>query len=74
MRTTVLFLACLFVSACSGPPPSPEQRAATDINPSGRPNVGPQLYQSQPLSTTNGFDPLYCHIEGPGTVCQRQTQ
>ena len=74
MRIIAAVLACLLVCACAGPPPSQEQRAATDLNPSGRPYVGPKLYQPQALSSTNGFDPLYCHPEGPGTVCKRQAE
>ena len=63
------------VAGCSGPPPSAEQKAATNLNPSGRPYVGPRLYQPQlPPNSANAFSPLYCQNQGQGTVCARQAQ
>ncbi len=65
--------AASMLAACSGPPPSAEQRAATDLNPSGRPVQAPSQYQPQlPPNSANAFSPLYCQNQGPGTVCARQ--
>ena len=64
--------ALVLLAGCSGPPPSAEQRSATDLNPSGRPYVGPPgIRSSFPPADTNTFDPLLCHPEGQGTVCNR---
>ena len=72
-RVGLVVVACAALAACSGAPPSAEQRAATDLNPSGRPVQAPSLYQPQrPPNSANAFNPLYCHSEGPGTVCERQ--
>ena len=69
----VLPFACaLMLAACSGTP-SAEQRAAAnnDLNPSGRPYVGPPgTLASTPPADTN-LTPLYCHPEGLGAVCAR---
>ena len=70
MRT--IMLVALLLAGCSGPPPSAEQRRATNLNPSGRPYDGPPgIRSSFPPGDTNTFDPLYCHPEGPGSVCRR---
>ncbi len=61
------------LSACSGRPPSAEQRAAAqdELNPSGRPYKGPAgTLSSMPPSDSN-FTPLFCHQEQQGTVCTR---
>ncbi len=61
------------LGACSGRPPSAEQRAAAqdELNPSGRPYEGPAgILSSTPPADTN-FTPLYCHLEQQGTVCTR---
>ena len=69
----LLIASTLLLSACSGAPPGADQRRATgdDLNPSGRPYVGPPgTLASFPPADTN-FDPLFCRQEGPGTVCSR---
>ena len=72
-RAVLLVVSLFWLSGCSGLPPDAQQRAATDLNPSGRPYNGPQIYQPQsPPNSTNAFDPLYCHPEQSGTVCTRQ--
>ena len=61
------------LGACSGRPPSAEQRAAAqdELNPSGRPYRGPAgILSSAPPADTN-FTPLYCRLEQQGTVCTR---
>lgn len=63
--------ACLLLLAGCDRPVSPEQRAATDLNPSGRPVPGPRLYDGYAPGTANAFRPLYCHLEGPGATCSR---
>ena len=77
MRAHALFLPLCLVALAScagGRPPSPEQRAAAadDLNPSGRPYAGPQVRSSFPPADSS-LTPLYCHVEGPGTVCTRNT-
>ena len=70
-RIAVL-LALATLAGCNGPPPSAEQRHATDLNPSGRPYVGPPgIRSSFPPGDVNTFDPLTCHLEGQGEVCGR---
>ena len=65
-------LALAVLAGCSGPPPSAEQRSATNLNPSGRPYPGPPgIRSSFPPADINTTDPLVCHPEGPGTVCSR---
>ena len=67
-------LCLLALASCvAGRPPSPEQRAAAgdDLNPSGRPYAGPAPLRSSFPPADNSFTPLYCHIEGPGSVCTR---
>ena len=60
----------VLLAACSAKP-SAEQRAATDLNPSGRPYAGPPgVLASTPPADTN-FNRLYCHPEGQGTSCAR---
>ena len=61
------------LGACSGRPPSADQRAAAqdELNPSGRPYRGPPgTLSSMPPADTN-FTPLFCHQEQQGTVCTR---
>ena len=74
MRLAAALIPTFLLAACSGEPPSAEQRAATNLNPSGRPVQAPELYQPQrPPNGTNAFNPLYCHLEGPGVVCTRRS-
>ncbi len=73
IHTVLLVASALMLAACSGAPPSAEQHAAAqdDLNPSGRPYVGPpSTLASTPPADTN-FTPLYCHPEGLGTTCSR---
>ncbi len=66
--------ALLALAACNGVP-SPEQRAANDLNPSGRPLVGPSITRvTTPPGDINTFNPVNCRIEGQGTTCQRSDQ
>ena len=60
----------LALTACAGRPPSADQRRATDLNPSGRPYDGPRTMALTPPVDTN-YNRLYCHPEGPGSVCSR---
>ncbi len=72
----IVALSSIALASCAGgPPPSPEQRAAAvdDLNPSGRPYVGPTPLRSSFPPADNSFAPLDCHIEGPGAVCSRGT-
>jgi hypothetical protein len=69
----ILMGALGWLAGCSGAAPDAAQRRATNLNPSGRPYTGPQLYQPQSRGNANGaFNPLYCHPEDAGTVCTRQ--
>ena len=62
------------LAGCNGPPPSAEQRNATNLNPSGRPYPGPPgIRSSFPPADINTSDPLVCHPEGPGAVCSRSS-
>ena len=71
-RRCAALLALAALAGCSGPPPSAEQRNATNLNPSGRPYPGPPgIRSSFPPADINTNDPLVCHPEGPGTVCSR---
>jgi len=70
-KLVVPVLVSSLLAGCSGQPPSAEQRNATDLNPSGRPYVGPRgVMSSMPPADTNP-DRLFCHPEGPGTTCSR---
>lgn len=69
MKRLALLLPLL--AACSGTPPTPEQRAATDLNPSGRPYTGPTLRASFPPADPDVSNPILCHPEGPGLECAR---
>ena len=72
----IITLCSVALAACAGgQPPSPEQRAAAadDLNPSGRPYVGPAPLRSSFPPADTSFTPLDCRIEGPGTVCARST-
>ena len=71
----LLIASSVLLAACSGVAPSADQRraAADDLNPSGRPYVGPRgTLASAPPADTN-FTPLYCHQDGQGTVCSRNS-
>ena len=73
MRRTGIWLAtALLLAACSGKPgPRPSAGVDTDLDPSGRPYVGPPgTLASTPPADTN-VDRLYCRQEGPGRVCSR---
>ena len=63
----------LVQAACSGLPPPARPQAATDdaLNPSGRPYDGPRGVLSSNPPADNNAAGLYCHPEGPGTVCAR---
>lgn len=65
-------LAAAALAGCDGTPPTAEQHAATDLNPSGRPYVGPPgIRSSFPPSDVNTFNPVVCHLQGEGSVCAR---
>ncbi len=65
-------IAVLGLAACDGRVPSPEQRASNDLNQSGRPYVGPAITRvTTPPGDINTLDPLNCHPEGQGSVCDR---
>jgi hypothetical protein len=74
MRMMSLILVSL-LSACTGAPPTAAQRAAAqdDLNPSGRPYVGPPGIVSSAPPADPSFSPLRCHPEGPGEVCNRDS-
>ena len=61
------------LACCSGAPPG--ARAApgvdTDLQPNGRPYVGPATVTSAPPAD-NSDSRLYCHPEGVGSACSRQ--
>ena len=73
MRSALAITIALALCACSGAPPTAEQRAAAadDLNPSGRPYDGPRGVRSSFPPADTSFSPLNCHIEGPGEVCAR---
>lgn len=75
MRRWMIGLAwsALTLTACSGPPPSADQRRAVndDLNPSGRLYDGPRGVPISNPPADNGEQRLTCHPEGPGTVCDR---
>ena len=73
IRSILLAASALLLSACSGVPPSADQRRAAndDLNPSGRPYVGPPGTLSSTPPADNNATPLFCRQEGPGTVCSR---
>ena len=71
----LLIASTVLLAACSSVPPSADQRRAAndDLNPSGRPYIGPRgTLSSAPPADTN-FTPLFCHQDGPGTVCSRSS-
>ena len=68
-RSTTIVV--LLLASCSGSPPRADQGAATDLNPSGRPYIGPQGVPSSSPPVDNNLSRLACHPEGPGTVCSR---
>ena len=73
MRSALILpILALSLAACAGLPPSADQRraAADDLNQSGRPYQGPSIRTSSAPADPSGT-PLYCHSEGPGTVCDR---
>ncbi len=74
MRLMPLILLSV-LAACTGKPPSAAQRAAAqdDLNPSGRPYVGPPGIISSAPPADSSFSPLRCHPEGPGEVCKRDS-
>ncbi len=61
------------LASCSGAPPG--ARAApgvdTDLQPNGKPYVGPATVTSAPPAD-NTDARLYCHPEGVGSACSRQ--
>lgn len=77
VRSSILVPALILGSAlalagCAGPKPDATQRAATDLNPSGRPYAGPPgIRIPNPQADLNVADPLRCHPEGAGEVCSR---
>ena len=73
MRLPIVSIVfALALGACSGAP-SAEQRAAAndDLNPSGRPYVGPPGVLSSAPPADDNLHRLYCHPEGLGTTCAR---
>ena len=75
MRVYVLCvpLLCLALASCAGgrAPSAGQRAAADDLNQSGRPYAGPAPLRSSFPPGDSSFTPLYCHPEGPGTVCAR---
>ncbi len=61
------------LGACSGEPPTAEQRAAAqdELNPSGRPYDGPPGTLSSMPPADSNLTPLFCHQEQQGAVCTR---
>ena len=73
MRSYILLpILAVSLAACAGMRPNADQRraAADDLNQSGRPYQGPSIRASSAPADPSGV-PLYCHSEGPGTVCNR---
>ncbi len=72
MRPVMLFAVLLLAGCAGAPPPSAEQRNATDLNPSGKQYDGPPgIRSSFPPGDPNISNPLVCHLEGQGSVCSR---
>ena len=72
IRTVLAAVALLCLAACNGVP-SPEQRAANDLNPSGRPYDGPSVTRvTTPPGDIDTFNPETCHIQGQGYTCRRE--
>lgn len=69
----VLWTALWMLAACSGRPPSADQRRAAqdELNPSGKLYDGPPGPVSSMPPTDNNSARLRCHPEGEGTVCGR---
>ena len=72
-RRTVLTIALVLAQgACSAPPGADQRRAAAnDLNPSGRPYVGPPGVLSSAPPADTSFNRLYCRQEYQGAVCSR---
>ena len=71
-RILMCVLVLASVGGCAGTP-SADQRNATDLNPSGRPYVGPATTRNTvPPGDINTFNPLDCHPQGLGSVCDRE--
>jgi hypothetical protein len=77
MTRSILTLV-LLLAGCATPPPDRTAQGGdaagrgTNLNPSGRPYVGPPgIRSSFPPGDVNTFNPLVCHPEGQGTVCAR---
>ncbi len=66
-------IALLPLSSCGGAPPGarPAPGVDTDLQPNGKPYVGPATVTSQPPAD-NTDARLYCHPEGVGSACSRQ--
>ena len=73
LRLAAMPAALLLLASCSGAPPG--ARAApgvdTDLQPNGKPYVGPATLSSAPPADNNDAR-LYCHPEGSGSACTRQ--
>lgn len=68
----VLLVWLPLLAACAGPhPATPRESSDTDLDPSGRPYVGPPGPVSSMPPADNSANPLRCHPEGQGTVCTR---
>lgn len=61
------------LGSCSGAPPGAKATPGvdTDLQPNGKPYVGPATVTSAPPAD-NSDARLYCHPEGVGSACTRQ--
>ena len=61
------------LGSCSGAPPGAKAASGvdTDLQPNGKPYVGPATVTSGPPAD-NTDARLYCHPEGIGSACTRQ--
>ena len=61
------------LGSCSGAPPGAKAAPGvdTDLQPNGKPYVGPATVTSAPPAD-NTDARLYCHPEGIGSACTRQ--
>ncbi len=61
------------LGSCSGAPPGAKAAPGvdTDLQPNGKPYVGPATVTSAPPADNNDAR-LYCHPEGVGSACSRQ--
>ena len=77
MRSSSVAVLCVallpLLGSCSGAPPGAKAAPGvdTDLQPNGKPYVGPATVTSAPPAD-NTDARLYCHPEGVGSACSRQ--